>query len=90
MAELRTMASQNGVFVAAANRTGPETVEFDVTMFGNSCLIDPVGEVLLHGASGAEGKGAEILAAEIDLAEVARARVNVPYLRDRRTDAYVT
>jgi N-carbamoylputrescine amidase len=89
IAELQTRASENGVFVLAANRAGPEAVEGrEVTMFGNSCVISPTGELLARGASGSEGKGAEVVVFEIDLAEVGRTRVNVPYLRDRRPEVY--
>ena len=58
-------------------------------MFGTSCVVDPSGEVVARGSSGSEGNGDEIVVAEIDLAEVARQRIRVPFLRDRRPEVYV-
>ena len=89
LAELQTHASANGVWVMAANRAGPEAVEGrEVIMFGNSCVIDPGGQVVARAASGSEGKGFEVVVADIDLAEAGRQRLRVPYFRDRRPEVY--
>jgi beta-ureidopropionase len=89
LSELQTRASENGVWVMAANRTGPEAVEGrEVIMFGNSCVIDPAGQVVARAASGSEGKGFEVVVADIDLAEARAQRIRVPYFRDRRPDVY--
>ena len=89
LAELQTHASANGVWVMASNRAGPEAVEGnEVIMFGNSCVIDPSGQVVARAASGSEGKGFEVVVADIDLAEASRQRLRVPYFRDRRPEVY--
>ena len=89
LAELRTRASENGVWVLASNRAGVEAVEGrEVLMFGNSCVIDPGGTVVARAASGTEGKGFEVVIAEIDLAEAQAQRIRVPYFRDRRPEVY--
>lgn len=85
IAEMRTMCVENGVFAAAANRGGKEAMDFEVTCFGNSCVIDPVGKILARGGS---GTAPEIVVAEIDLAEVLPARIGLPLLRDRRPEVY--
>jgi predicted amidohydrolase len=53
-------------------------------MFGGSCVVSPLGEVLARGSS----TGAEIVFAEVDLASAAIARTQMPYLRDRRPECY--
>ena len=89
LAELRTRASENGVWVLASNRVGPEAVEGrEVLMFGNSCVIDPGGNVVARAASGSEGKGFEVVVADIDLTEAQAQRIRVPYFRDRRPEVY--
>jgi N-carbamoylputrescine amidase len=85
LVEMRTRAAENGVFAVACNRAGRERVGDAVTMFGDSCVIAPNGDVLAVGAS---GKGPETIVAEIDLALLDRSRVEVPYLRDRRPELY--
>ncbi len=85
MAELRTRAMENGVFAIACNRGGKEALDFEVTCFGSSCVIDPYGGIIVRGSS---GTGPEIVVAEIDLDEIARARVSLPLIRDRRPEVY--
>ena len=76
----RAHAIANGVFVAAANRTGREDrLEF----YGGSFACDPDGRVLAQ-ASDAE----DVLIVDCDLARVERQRQAWPFLRDRRVDAY--
>lgn len=84
LAEIRTCAAENGVLVAAANRVGLEHVEFDVRMFGGSCIVGPSGDVIASAGPSEE----RVLTAEVDLATLAAARTAVPYLRDRRSDVY--
>jgi beta-ureidopropionase len=88
LAELQTRAAESGVFVFAVNRAGPERVDFDVTMFGSSCIVDPTGHIVARGSSGSESRGCEVVRADIDLSDVQRARIRVPYLRDRRPEVY--
>jgi N-carbamoylputrescine amidase len=84
--ELQTRAMENIVFCAAANRGGPEDVEFEVTCFGASVALDPRGEVIVEGS---DDTGPEIILAHMDLAEVEKVRIDIPYLRDRRPDIYI-
>jgi N-carbamoylputrescine amidase len=84
LAELQTRAAENGVFVAACNRVGPERIDRAVTMFGGSCVVSPLGEVLARGSSTLP----EIVSAEVDLADAAAVREAMPYLRDRRPECY--
>jgi N-carbamoylputrescine amidase len=77
----RGHAIANGMFVAVANRVGPEdSLEF----WGNSFVVDPFGEVIAH--AGADGE--EILIADCNLGLIEETRRNWPFLRDRRIDAY--
>jgi predicted amidohydrolase len=84
LAELQTRAAENGVFAAACNRVGPERVEKLLQMFGGSCVLSPLGEVLGRGSSSSP----EIVCVEVDLASVAITRTQMPYLRDRRPECY--
>jgi N-carbamoylputrescine amidase len=77
----RGHAIANGVFVAAANRVGPEE---DIRFFGQSFVADPFGRVLGRASTSDE----EILLVECDLGLVEQTRRNWPFLRDRRIDAY--
>ena len=85
VAELRTRACENVLYVVACNRVGIE--EFDgrrTTFFGKSCIIAPGGTVLAE----APGDVPCILRAALDLGEVGRTRARLPLLRDRRPAAY--
>jgi N-carbamoylputrescine amidase len=81
----RAHAIANGVFVAAANRTGSEAeagtngIEF----FGHSFVYDPFGRALAEA-----GTDATILLATCDPRRIEETRRNWPFLRDRRVDAY--
>ena len=85
LAELQTRAAENGVFAAACNRVGSERVEDLVQMFGGSCIISPLGEIIARGSSTEPG----LVSAAIDLDAAAAARIDMPLLRDRRPDCYV-
>jgi deaminated glutathione amidase len=74
----RARAVENGCYVAAPCQYG--TLPGGTDCFGHSLIIDPWGRVL---ADGGEGEG--IILADIDPAEVAKARARIPALRhDRR------
>ncbi len=75
-AMIPTRALENGVFVAYANPVGGEG---GFICNGLSCIVDPHGRDLARA-----GHGPEVIAAEVDSAEVERARSALPYLRDRR------
>lgn len=78
---MRSHAIANGVFVAAANRTGPEG---ELQFWGASFLSDPNGNVLARASHDKE----ETLLVECDLAKIDTVRTHWPFLRDRRIDAY--
>jgi N-carbamoylputrescine amidase len=78
---MRSHAIANGVFVAAANRTGTED---QLEFWGASFLSDPNGNVLARAAHDKE----ETLLVECDLDKIDVVRTHWPFLRDRRIDAY--
>jgi N-carbamoylputrescine amidase len=83
----RGHAVANGVYVAAANRTGLETDPVTGTkleFWGQSFISDPQGVVLAEASSAKE----EILYADVDVKHLETIRRNWPFLRDRRIDAY--
>jgi N-carbamoylputrescine amidase len=84
----RSHAIANGVFVAAVNRVGHETLEADagggIRFWGQSFVADPMGRVLARASSDAE----ETLIVECDLTLIEKTRREWPFLRDRRIDAY--
>ncbi|MDG2051885.1 MAG: carbon-nitrogen hydrolase [Myxococcota bacterium] len=82
----RGHAIANGVFVAAVNRVGPESLpgQSGIRFWGQSFLSDPMGRVLGRASSESE----ETLVVECDPAAVERTRRDWPFLRDRRVDAY--
>ena len=77
----RAHAIANGVFVAAANRTGREGA---LSFWGASFACDPSGCMLARAAHDEE----EVLFADCELARVEEQRRGWPFLRDRRIDAY--
>ena len=78
---MRSHAIANGVFVAAANRTGSEgKLEF----WGASFLSDPNGNVLARASHDKE----ETLLVECQFEKIDFVRTHWPFLRDRRIDAY--
>ena len=82
---MRTCAAQNVVFTVAVNRVGTEELgERQVRYYGRSCVIDPAGNVLAQGS----GEHPEVLAAELDLTEVAEVRTRRTMYRDRRPELY--
>ena len=90
----RSHGIANGCFVIAVNRVGfepapgrsaaardgPAGIEF----WGRSFVSGPDGQVLGRASAGSD----EVLVVKLDLAEVERSRVEWPFLRDRRVDAY--
>lgn len=77
----RSHGITNGVFIAAANRTG---IESDLTFWGSSFVSAPSGEILASGSQTDE----EIIFADCDFAKIDEMREGWPFLRDRRIDAY--
>jgi len=81
----RSHAIANGVFVAAANRTGFEgPAESGIEFWGSSFVADPFGRVIAEASTDKE----ETLVVECDLGRMEEVRRNWPFLRDRRTDSY--
>ncbi len=74
---LRARAIENGSFMFAAAQGGKH--ESGRASYGHSVLIDPWGRVL---AEGSDAPG--VVMAEIDLAEVAKARGRIPSLQHGR------
>jgi len=77
---LPARAYENGMYVAYANRCGPEG-EFDFT--GLSCLAGPDGV-----ARARAGAGPELVVADADPEVLRAARAETPYLTDRRPELY--
>lgn len=83
---MRTCAAQNLVHVVAVNRAGTESVRgSEVHYYGRSCIVDARGAVLGQ----AEGEPG-VVAADVDPAAVALARVRQTMYRDRRPELYGT
>jgi N-carbamoylputrescine amidase len=83
----RGHAIANGVYVAAANRTGfeqPVPAQAGIEFWGSSFICDPQGVVLAQAGVDTE----EVLIAEVDPAHLEVIRRHWPFLRDRRIDAY--
>ncbi len=77
---MRGQAIANGVFIAAANRTGVE----GVTFYGSSFLCDPMGHVLAQ----ASRDRTEVIVADLDPAVFALWRKLFPLLKQRRPGVY--
>ncbi len=64
-------AIENQAYVLGVNRVGGDYV-------GDSCIVDPWGEVLASGAG-----GETVLVADVDPAVVAKTRADYPFMHDR-------
>lgn len=74
-------AFENGVYMAPCNKVGVE----DTWVFsGSSMVVDPFGTILHRASETAD----ELFTIDIVRAEVEKARVEHPFLRDRRPEAY--
>lgn len=74
-------AIANGVYVAAANRTGKEG---DMAFWGRSFVANCMGEILVQAEDQAPGE----IVATCDLRAAELVRREWPFFRDRRIDAY--
>ncbi|MEZ5232830.1 MAG: nitrilase-related carbon-nitrogen hydrolase [Acidimicrobiia bacterium] len=80
--EQRAHAIANRYFVGTNNRVGVE--EFGPNEFyGHSYFCDPDGGILAEG-----GTTEEVVIADLDLAEVRAAKLDLPVWRDRRPETY--
>ena len=87
VAELRTRAVENLVFVGACIRAGRETLRGRETRFvGRSCLIGPGGTLLNE----APMSSSCILRHTFGLGDIEKVRRRLPLLRDRRPELYFT
>jgi len=77
---MRGQAIANGVFIAAANRTGVE----GVTFYGSSFVCDPMGRVLAQ----ASRDQTEVIIADLDPAVFDLWRKLFPLLKQRRPGVY--
>src|SRR5512136_1032222 len=78
---IKARAIENQVFILAVNQAmsdmpGPR-------YYGNSCIVDPWGKVVVRA-----GNGEEVVLGDIDLARVDQVRSRLPSLSARRPDAY--
>jgi N-carbamoylputrescine amidase len=82
----RSHAIANGCFVAAVNRVGLEKPAggAGIEFWGQSFVAGPSGQVLARASADRE----EILLVPVDLRQVELTRLQWPFLRDRRIDAY--
>ncbi|MQY31280.1 carbon-nitrogen hydrolase family protein [Nocardia aurantia] len=84
LAELRTRAMESQVWIVAANRAGPETLDgVTVDYFGRSCVIAPDGAIVAEAPAHVAD---EILRVRLDLDAVPAVRAAFPLARDRRPD----
>jgi N-carbamoylputrescine amidase len=79
--EMQAAAVANQVFIAVVNRVGTEG---EMTFFGKSFVTNPRGEIIAQ--AGEEGE--ELLTGECDLKQMEETRQILPFLRDRRPEAY--
>jgi len=77
----RAHAIANGVYVAVVNRVGREG---KLTFWGQSFVADPFGRIIAKASRDKE----EVLIVECDLNKIDETRLNWPFLRDRRIEAY--
>lgn len=78
---MRARAIENEIFLIVADQFGKPLV--DIEFHGHSAIVDPWGRVLARA-----GEGAGVITAELDFAEQARIRQQLPVLENRRPDVY--
>jgi N-carbamoylputrescine amidase len=78
---MRGHAVANGVYVAAANRTGYEN---GLTLYGSSFICDPTGKILAQ--AGRDTR--EVIYAELSHAHLERVRGLFPLLHQRKPSVY--
>ncbi|MFM7389227.1 MAG: nitrilase-related carbon-nitrogen hydrolase [Vampirovibrionales bacterium] len=77
-------AIANGYFVAAINRVGTEAPWNIGHFYGQSYVVDPVGDILATAPRDDDA----LLVVDVDLAKVREIRNLWQFYRDRRTDTY--
>ena len=76
---LRTRAYENGVFVVAANKVGPEGVRNHP---GRSMIVDPEGTVMAE----AGNREPQLIVQVLDLEQASLRRKPISWWRDRGPD----
>ncbi|MEB3193730.1 MAG: nitrilase-related carbon-nitrogen hydrolase, partial [Cyanobacteriota bacterium] len=79
---MRARALDTQCFLLACSSARPQT-ESAYPSYGHSLVVDPWGAVIAEA-----GIGEQVLHAELDLAEVGRARQAIPTSLQRRRDLY--
>ncbi len=77
-------AVANGYFVGAINRVGVEQPWEIGEFYGNSYFCNPRGQIIAQASRDRD----EVIAANLDLDEIAEVRATWQFYRDRRPDAY--
>lgn len=84
VAELQTRALESQMWIIAANRSGPETLNgVTVDYFGRSCVIAPDGTIVAQAPAHQSGATLHV---SIDLDRVGEVQAAFPLRRDRRPD----
>ncbi|MBI4452376.1 acyltransferase [Candidatus Woesearchaeota archaeon] len=78
---MRSHASLNGIYVAAANRVGKEG---NIDFWGGSFVADPFGQVVARASSTKE----EVLVADIDLIKIGASQEGWRFLQNRKPRSY--
>jgi predicted amidohydrolase len=81
---VRARAIENQAFVIAAGQVGEHSGGH--ASYGHSMIVDAWGNVL---AEAGDGAGACVITADLDLAEQAKVREQLPSLENRRPDTYI-
>lgn len=84
--ELRAHAWFNHYYVGGVNRVGCDRGGDDVTYFGCTMFIDPLGTILDQ----ADNKNEGIILGDVDRRTITSANNQWPFLRDRRPELYRT
>jgi beta-ureidopropionase len=85
--ELQIRAMENNVFVLGINKAGTEQIQEEATAryhFGNSCLINPFGEVITK--IGDEDWSS--LVGDIDLSETVSSKARINWNKERKPEIY--
>ena len=85
LTELKTRAMENQIYVVGCNRCGTQSFAgISTSFFGQSCIIDPFGQILSLTASCEP----TLVAGEIDLGLIKKARMTLPFYHDRCPELY--
>ncbi|MFH1327707.1 MAG: carbon-nitrogen hydrolase family protein [Candidatus Bathyarchaeota archaeon] len=79
---VRSRALENQAFLVYSNRVGKQE-NMNLNFFGESCIVDPKGNVITKA-----GRGEELMFGEIDLSTVEKVRAEVDFFKDRQPKLY--